>query len=560
MITLRLTYIFLHALLLVIVSGASNSFAQDGITKTECDKTSIPEDLKNTKTLVDSIVINIHPVFDENNPDENNWAFRLVNKLHSDTHQDVIKNDLQFREGDSIDQKALEESERLLRTRRYLNSAYVTSQIDCQNKQTVSVDVREVWTLIPDVSYSNTGGKSSYGFGLHDSNFLGLGKSVNISRNVEVERTSDLIEYYDPNTGFKNTRLSAIYANNSDGKVQAFNLAKPFIALDTEWASGISYQQLNEENTLYKNGKEANRFGHDNESKTVYYGIKINNGSRDSIHRVSVGYTEWNDQFTSVGIAPNISSIVPTHRQYNYPWAEYEHIYDGFVEAKNIQQINRIEDINLGSHIRARIGYTSSQYSNNDENIVFEMEFSQGIAISKKQLLLTKITASGFEQSGDIYNGRIKTDISYHWQNFNKAQFYLNLINENGTRLFQDLPLELGGDTGLRGYPIRYVAGDHLQLVTVEQRYFGEREWFSLFHMGAAIFYDQGRVIGESAIAQDHQGWLRDVGIGLRISGTRTGNAEEGAHNVLHIDVASPLDGSKDTSKWQLLVKVKKSF
>ncbi len=96
--------------------------------------------------------------------------------------------------------------------------------------------------------------------------------------------------------------------------------------------------------------------------------------------------------------------------------------------------------------------------------------------------------------------------------------------------------------------------------MTIEQRFFGQKEWFALFHLGAAIFYDQGRVIGTSAIPQDQQGWLRDVGIGLRFSGTRTGNREEGTHNILHIDLAAPLDGSSDIEKLQWLVTVKNGF
>ena len=61
----------------------------------------------------------------------------------------------------------------------------------------------------------------------------------------------------------------------------------------------------------------------------------------------------------------------------------------------------------------------------------------------------------------------------YHWQDFSRGQVFVNLSASHGVHLFSDLPLELGGDSGLRGYPIRYQAGDHLNLITVEQRYFG---------------------------------------------------------------------------------------
>jgi hypothetical protein len=34
----------------------------------------------------------------------------------------------------------------------------------------------------------------------------------------------------------------------------------------------------------------------------------------------------------------------------------------------------------------------------------------------------------------------------------------------------------------------------------------------------------------------------------------------EGSHNILHIDIASPLDGGSDISKVQWIVRVKQSF
>jgi hemolysin activation/secretion protein len=251
---------------------------------------------------------------------------------------------------------------------------------------------------------------------------------------------------------------------------------------------------------------------------------------------------------------------VPDNRQFNYPWLEYQYIDDGFIEAYNIQQINRVEDINLGAQARFRLGYSSSIYPENDGAYVFNGDYSRGFSLSENQLLLADVSADGLYGDAGLYNTVVKGSLSYHWKNFDRGQLYVELTRAQGFHLCADQPLDLGGDTGLRGYPARYQAGDRMQLFSIEQRFFGEREWFSLFHVGAAIFYDEGRAWGESAVHQSQQGRLRDVGIGLRISGTRTGSSEAGAHNVLHLDLASPLDGGQDISKFQWLIKVKKSF
>ena len=50
-------------------------------------------------------------------------------------------------------------------------------------------------------------------------------------------------------------------------------------------------------------------------------------------------------------------------------------------------------------------------------------------------------------------------------------------------------------------------------------------------------------------------GLLRDVGIGLRLGSSRSSFG-----NVLHIDLAFPLDGGDDIDSVQLLVTTKGSF
>lgn len=505
---------------------------------------------------VGDIAINVHPIFDETNPDENNWLFRTVNRLHINTRKNVIQKDLLFKEGDKYNADLIAQSERILRTRRYLNSAAVTADAGCDKPLKVNVDVHEVWTLVPELTFSHTGGNSSYGAGIRDSNFLGLGKTLNLIHTSNNQRTGNLLSYYDPNLGWADSTLGLGYANNSDGTERMLNFERPFIAVDTHWSTGFGYDNFTREDSLYNAGKEALRFAHEGQLESVFVGWRLNNAPR-SAERLLLGYTRSRDDFTSLPDAnPN---LLPADRQFDYPWVEYQHFNNTFIKAQNIQQINRVEDYNLGAEFRLRLGYASGRYSYSN-SYVLESEYQRAFKPSDAQLLTAAISASSYYDSNNFYNGRLQTDLAWHLQDFSRGQFFVGLTMARGLRRFADAPLELGGDTGLRGYPARYQAGDHLQLITIEQRYFGEREWFSLFHMGAAIFYDEGRVWGDTLIPQTQRGQLRDFGIGLRISGTRTGNRDEGTHNILHIDLASPLDGDNKISKLQWLVKVKKNF
>jgi outer membrane protein assembly factor BamA len=515
--------------------------------------------LETTQKNITPIKINIkiHPIFDESKPEENNYLFRLANRLHIDTHESVVAKDLLVENGDYLDNDLLAESERILRTRHYFNNASITTH-DEDNGQ-VDVDVFEVWTLVPSLSYSHAGGKSTSGFGLHDSNFLGYGKTINILHTSSAERSGELFNYRDPNTGWHQTALNLSYADNSDGKHQYYEWVRPYFALSTVNAGGITYEQFDQEDSLYNAGEIVQTFGHSSEKQEFFYGAKMSLSDKHNIHRWNIGYTQEEDIFFPLDNDLS-NNPLPHNRDFNTSWIEYAYIHDGYIEASNIQQINRIEDINLGLQSRVRLGFANSSYKEYDNSYQFSHNISQGFVVSEASLLLAELRYEGLYNEGKIYNGILEGSINYHWQNFESGQLYLSLEGARGLRLFGDKALSLGGDNGLRGYPAYYQTGDKRYLLTMEQRFYGEKEWFSLFHMGYAIFYDQGRAWGDSLVPQSETGTLRDFGMGLRISGTRNGSRDEGGHNVLHIDIATPLDAGPDTSKLQWLVKVKHSF
>ncbi|HEY0892528.1 MAG TPA: hypothetical protein VGE32_05665 [Cellvibrio sp.] len=520
----------------------------DGVDKDGTNKDN------NNKPVV--INIRIHPIFDESLPAENNFLFRLANRLHIDTHEKVVARDLLVEDGDYLDASLLAESERILRTRHYFNSASVTSIPEEEGQ--VNVDVREVWTLLPSVSYSHTGGKTSSGLGLRDSNFLGYGKTVSIVHNSSAERSGDSFDYFDPNTGWHQTTLGLSYDNNSDGQRRKVEFIRPYFSLSTVNAGGITYEQFDREDSVYNAGEIVSLYGHSADKREFFYGAKLAFSNKHNIHRWNVGYAEEEDVFFNLQDTNEL--LVPRNRHFNTTWIEYSYIQDGYIEANNIQQINRIEDINLGLESRVRIGHADSIYPEYDNTYQLTQDLSQGFLLSPASLLLASIHLDGRYNQGRVYNGLVEGKIAYHWQNFPAGQLYVSLQGARGLRLFGDHELSLGGDMGLRGYPAFYETGDKRYLLTLEQRFYGEREWFSLFHMGYAVFYDQGRAWGDSLIPQTQTGQLRDVGIGLRISGTRTGSRDDSGHNVLHIDLATPLDGGGEVSQLQWLVKVKSSF
>ena len=103
----------------------------------------------------------------------------------------------------------------------------------------------------------------------------------------------------------------------------------------------------------------------------------------------------------------------------------------------------------------------------------------------------------------------------YYFRQSPRRLLFLGLSAERWAHnLDADQQILLGGDTGLRGYPLRYQAGDGRWLFTAEQRFFTSWYPFQLFNVGAAVFYDMGATWGRDPLGTPSAGPA--AGRGLR--------------------------------------------
>ena len=90
---------------------------------------------------------------------------------------------------------------------------------------------------------------------------------------------------------------------------------------------------------------------------------------------------------------------------------------------------------------------------------------------------------------------------------------------------------------------------------TLEERYYTKWYPFRLFHVAGAVFFDMGRTWGTDVTGATSDGLLKDVGLGLRLGSSRSAFG-----NVIHIDLAFPLDGGDDIDDVQFVVETKAKF
>jgi hemolysin activation/secretion protein len=178
-----------------------------------------------------------------------------------------------------------------------------------------------------------------------------------------------------------------------------------------------------------------------------------------------------------------------------------------------------------------------------------------GFSFGARRLLFAAGHAAGRIEGGAACNLLVGGDLRFDARNLGHQLFHVGLELDVAHRLDGENQLLLGGDSGLRGYPLRFQEGDRRVLVTVEQRVYFPWDVLKLFRLGAAVFFDAGEAWFADEDRPEELGLLKDVGLGLRIDSTRSGR-----RHIVHLDVAYPLDGPPSRRSVQWLVTTEESF
>lgn len=515
----------------------------------------VPDDatLEAAGARIGSITLRALDVFDTSRPDENNRLFRTANRLHINTRDTTIADRLLFREGDLYQGRLLEETERLLRDTRYLYDASVRPVRYVDGRVDVEVITRDVWTLSPGVSVGRKGGKSTSGVELEELNLLGRGSQINFKQLNEIDRDITSVRYVDRQLGSSWWALEVEKSDYSDGGAQRLLLEQPFYSLDTRWAGGVSAEDIERIDTRYDLGEAVGEYLVDTRLKSAWLGHS--RGLRDGwVTRWSIGVTSDEKQFDTVANS-RFANTIPADRKLVYPWVAVEWLQNDYRATRNRDQIERTEDFLYGWQIDAKFGYSTKSLDADRNAMVFSSNLRRGLELSEKRSLLFASSLTGRYEDGEFADLLLSGSARYYHRQSARRLFYAGLSVDTGEKLDADRELMLGGDTGLRGYPLRYQGGQGRWLLTLEQRAFTNWYPFRLVHVGAAAFVDVGGIWGRDPFARSRHDILGDVGVGLRL-----GNSRSALGNVLHADLAFPIGGDKSLKNMQVTIETKRSF
>jgi outer membrane protein assembly factor BamA len=512
-----------------------------------------PAELEAAGAVIGRIIVLPNDVFDTSIEGERGWLYRTANKLHINTKESGIREQLLFQTGDRYSDRVLRETERNLRANSYLYDAIIVPVAYDGRNVDLEVRTRDTWTLNPGVNFSRTGGENEYSVQIQEQNLLGYGQELQVQWESDVDRESLSFFFGDQHFLQSYTRLAVAYADADDGDTKYFSLSRPFYALDTRRSAGTVLNDSTFSTQRYELGKRVGEF----QTHTEFYqlGGGWSRGLRDGwVRRWTYGATYQQDDFEPMpGVA--LGGPLPEDRKFVYPWIGFELLQDAFQVRVNQDQIRRTEDVLVGFNGWVRLGIAPESFGSATDAIRLSALVRDGRDLSLTQSLFGSAWASGRYEQGEVRNGILGAEARYYWKTSANSKFFGAVSGTVTEQLDQDQQLTLGGDNGLRGYPLRYQAGTSRALLTLEQRYYTKWYPFRLFHVAGAAFFDMGRTWGRDVTGAESLGMLKDFGIGLRLGSSRSSFG-----NVVHIDLAFPLDGQDDIDQVQLVVETKAQF
>ena len=516
----------------------------------------VPSDseLEAAGAVIGKVDLDIRNIFDQTDPRETNGLFRLANHLHIRTKRSSIQAQLLFASGDRYRARKLAETERALRLLSYIYDARIVPVHYADGKVDIKVITKDVWTLSPGLSFGRAGGSNSTNFNLQDTNFLGWGKALQVSHGSTVDRTSNTVAWADPNVFGSKWTSAAAYVGSSDGTERVAQVAHPFYSLDTPWSTQITAVKYDRTISRYNLGEKVDQFN-DNESSYELSG-GLSNGLVDGwTKRLTFGVRYDRNLFLPTPGTGIPARQLPPDRTLSYPFVGFDILQDKYQKIGDENQIGRTEDLYFGTEVSGEVGWVNSAFGADRDAVLLRAHVLRGIELTELQQIFMTSNFTSRIEDGQARNLIADAGAKYYWRWRTDWLLYAELSGTVTDSLDPDLQVLLGGDNGLRGYPLRYESGTSRALLTVEQRFYTDWYPFRLVRVGGAIFADVGRTWGSGVIGNSDPGLLRDVGFGLRI-----GNTRSGLGNVLHIDFAFPLNHIAGIKPFQFLVQTMQSF
>lgn len=506
------------------------------------------EELEARQAPIASIEVRISDVFDPSRPHENHWLGRAANFVHIETREQVVRRELLFHPGEAVNARLIHETERNLRSFRFLAEAWIEAQVDATGAVHAVVHTQDAWTLKGSAGYSQVGGQRDFGFSIHEANVLGFGKDLTLAHEKTPERSIDTVNYLDRQFLGSPWTFGSRYQALSDGKTRFIALTRPYRSLQTPWSMTFAAESSDTVQSVYNLEQTAYSFRSRWES-VLLDGSWATSVTGGRAIRLGGGLDYRQTQFGPLQVLDAGRLPPPFLRDrrlqgIHLSWGLFEERPRTF---KNLAGMTHSEDFNLGWDAQVSAGAYLKSLGSEVSAPFFRASASNGWAPGASSLLLFQALASGRHEPDGWQDSSVSTSFTAYHQGF-PFQTQAAYVQVDGVhRPDPERLLYLGGTDGLRGYGNHLLLGDRRWMASLEERVITSINWLGILQLGFVLYADGG------AIRRTDTGeWSRtyvDVGGGLRL-----GNLKSSVGRVLLLTIAFPLVREPGMERHQYVV------
>jgi hypothetical protein len=258
------------------------------------------------------------------------------------------------------------------------------------------------------------------------------------------------------------------------------------------------------------------------------------------VHRVAAGVAMHDREYGPTSFSPlSTIEVASGEEELKLRWSylRYTLWRPHYVERKGIEEMDPVEDFDLGERMSLEGGYAMTALGSTADEGIAKAQLDAGHE--------TRRFGFGFLRSR--FSTRLRrvpvetlAQVDARW--IQQPNPGLVFVVAGHGEVAADAPREVqstvGGLNGLRAYGVQALAGTQIWRFNGEARWIAAPDLLDLASVGGAAFVDAARAWGTGS---DGAPWHHDAGLGLRFSFPHAS-----LHQVGRIDVAWPLSPTRE--------------
>lgn len=436
----------------------------------------------------------------------------LLNKLHVETRNGIIHNNLFFKEGDKLDAFELADNERILRTLPYIEDAKIIVKPREGDNEIVDLIIvtKDLFSIGATPSFTSIG---NYKFSIYERNLAGFGTELRYTYFLNrKENPLDGHELIYNMTNIKGTFIGSQfnYANIFGEEFIGINFNKQFLTPQTRFAGALDVTWLSE---FYK--KEVDGMSTRDPYTLTYSDAWLGRsfllgGEHSRKNLIIAGRYRWDDYGKRPFVSPDSNWIYQDNHLYltSVTLRKINYIKSSFILSFGVT-----EDIPIGLLMSLTCGFEQEEFA---QKPYFGMEISRAAFYEGFGYLSLSSQFGGFIYKNRLQEGVFRFLTFYYSYLIELKEFrYRQLVSFNfthGIRRLQGEFIDLKDQ--IRGFSSDKLKGTSKVTLSLESVFFTPWNFYG-FRFAVYGFADFGFLGDDYYYHFDELYGV--IGIGLRI-------------------------------------------